>query len=201
LTDLLRESQVLYMVAEIRKFIEREKDEGRKDYPLLECFCNWALHIRVDWPHNAANIRVFLQAFDFKDGMSLEAYLASKFFQDIMQLNVLREELKRFLRDRDLQYNLVDGLNWWASFIYLYTSIVSEVGMEYTKGDLLPEEVQELKLYRMEQRATPQKMVRWNIKLKNGKEYNGSTLYGEYRNSANHIYRMPEFFLIDGFQI
>jgi hypothetical protein len=198
---LLRESQVLYIMAEIRKFIEREKDEGRAEYALLEFFCNWALHIRVDRPHNAANIRLFLQAFDFKDGMSLEEYLASKFFQDIMHLKVLKQQLQRFLRDRGLQSGLVDDHNWWSSFIYLYASIVSEVSMEYTKGDLLPDEVQELKLFRMEQKSTPQKMVRWHIKLKNGKEYNGSTLYGEYRNAANHIVRLPDFFYAEGFQV
>jgi hypothetical protein len=188
-------------MAEIRKFIEREKDEGRKEYPLLEFFSNWALHIKVDRPHNAANIRLFLQVFDFKDGMSLEAFLASNFFQDIMHLRVLRSELRRFLEEHGLQKELVDEHNWWSSFIYLYTSIVSEVLLEYTKGDLLPEEVQELTLFRMGQRATPQKMVRWHIKLKNGKEYNGSTLYGEHRNATNHIVSPPDFFRIKGFQI
>src|SRR5579864_2737112 len=96
---LLRESQILYIMAEIRKFIEREKDDGRTEHPVLEFFCNWALHIRVDRPHNAANIRLFLRAFDFKDGMSLEEYLGSKFFQDIMHLTVLKEELQRFLKE------------------------------------------------------------------------------------------------------
>jgi hypothetical protein len=66
-----------------------------------------ALHIRVDRPRNAANIRVFLRAFDIKDGMSLEEYLASRFFQDIMHLKVLREELQRFLKERGLQTRLV----------------------------------------------------------------------------------------------
>jgi hypothetical protein len=198
---LLRESQVLYIMAEIRKYIEREKDERRWEYPLLEFFCNWALHIRVDRQHNAANIRLFLQAFDFKDGMPLEEYLASRFFQDIMHLKVLKEQLQRFLKERDLSYGLVDDHNWWSSFIYLYTSIVSEVSMEYTKGDLLPDEVSELKLFRMEQKGTPQKMVRWHIKLKNGKEYNHSTLYGELRNAANQIVRMPDFYCAEGFQV
>jgi hypothetical protein len=198
---LLRESQVLYIMAETRKFIEREKDEGRKDYPLLEFFCNWVLHIKVDRPHNAVNIRLFLQVFDFKDGMSLEAYLASNFFQDIMHLKVLKSELRRFLEERGLQRELVDEHNWWSSFIYLYTSIVSEVPLEYTKGDLLPDEVQELTLFRMGQKATPQKLTRWHIKLRNGKDYSGSTLYGEYRDAANHVVGLPNFFLIEGFQI
>ncbi len=61
--------------------------------------------------------------------------------------------------------------------------------------------LRELKLFRMEQKATPQKMVRWHIKLKNGKEYNGSTLFGEYRNAANHIVRLPDFFHAEGFQV
>lgn len=41
-----RESQVVYLLAEIRKVIEHEREHSPGCYEVLELFCNWALHIR-----------------------------------------------------------------------------------------------------------------------------------------------------------
>ena len=82
---LKRESQVLYLMAEIRKYLEHEKENGTNDFPELEFFCNWALHTKIDRRNNAPNIRAFLKPFDMTPGMSLEDYLSSGFHQTILQ--------------------------------------------------------------------------------------------------------------------
>jgi hypothetical protein len=187
---LKRESQALYLMAEVRKYIEHEKSihetydvTTRKKlafhyYPELEFFCNWALHIKIDRPHNADNIKTFLRAFDMKPGMGIEAYLASNFFQEIMHLAILRSELHRFLVEHSLPEIIVTEHKSWSAFIYLYTSIVSEVPLEYSKGDLLPEEVQKVELARLGRLpSTPEGMTRWTITLKNEKSFSSSTLY------------------------
>src|ERR1700681_3715703 len=82
---LLRESQVLYIMAEIRKYLEHEKGNDIEEFPELEFFCNWALHIKINRGSNAPHIRAFLKPFDMTPGMSIDAYLDSDFYQTIMQ--------------------------------------------------------------------------------------------------------------------
>ncbi len=128
---LRRESQVLYIVAEIRKVIEHERERAPTAYEVLELFCNWALHIRISRKSNAERIRLFFAAFDMKDGMSMHDFFRTEFFNRMMQLSVLRCEMRRFLMDHGLPCTLVNEHKSWSAFIYLYTSIVSEVPTEH----------------------------------------------------------------------
>jgi hypothetical protein len=197
---LRRESQVLYIVAEIRKVIEHERERAPTAYEVLELFCNWALHIRISRKSNAERIRLFFAAFDMKDGMSMHDFFRTEFFNRMMQLSVLRCEMRRFLMDHGLPCTLVNEHKSWSAFIYLYTSIVSEVPMQNTNGDLLPDEVESLTITRMAQSATPQMMTRWAIRLQNGKEFSGATLYGQYRDDEGFLVGVPDFF-DEGFQL
>jgi hypothetical protein len=191
---LKRESQALYIVAEIRKVIEHERETSPNPYEVLELFCNWALHIKISRKSNADRIRLFFAAFDLREGMSLQEYLQSEFFNRMMRLEVLRSELEHFLANHGLPCRFVQEYRDWSAFVYLYTSIVSEVPLKYAKGDLLPEEVESLTITRMPQQATPQMMTKWAVKLQNGKEFFGATLYGQYRNDAGFLVGVPDFF-------
>jgi len=48
LLPLRRESQVVYLMAEIRKYLDHRKTNEQADWRVLSFFCNWALHIRID---------------------------------------------------------------------------------------------------------------------------------------------------------
>jgi hypothetical protein len=196
---LKRESQVLYLMAEIRKYLEHEK---RKSFPLLQFFCNWALHIKIDKPHNAGNVAIFLKAFDFKSGMSLKDYLASNFFKEIIHLSILRTELKRFLANYHLPTTVTEAHQQWSAFLYLYTSIVAEVPLEYSKGDSLPHGVTKLEITRFGPLPSmEQKMTRWAVTIKGAKRpFAVSTAYGEKRNENNDIIALPDFWE-EGFQL
>jgi hypothetical protein len=76
-----RQSQVLYIFAEVRKLIEHEQEKNEHAYEVLEFFCNWALHITISRRSSADKIRLFLQAFDMKAGMELSAWYKTEFFQ------------------------------------------------------------------------------------------------------------------------
>jgi hypothetical protein len=60
-------------------------------------------------------------------GMSIEEYLSSQFYQTIMQLELLRTELNRFFKKHLLPDSVVAVHTSWSAFLYLYTSVVSEV--------------------------------------------------------------------------
>jgi hypothetical protein len=196
-----RESQVVYLLAEIRKVIDHEKSPGSEPYEVLELFCNWALHTTISRKSNADRIRIFLKAFDMKTGMDIAQYLRSAFFNEIIQLETFHRELRSFLQDHHLPLDLVDNLKGWFGFIYLYTSVVSEVPLQYAKGDLLPDEVREVVITRVPNPPNPVKLVRWHIKLLNGQEFSASTLYGAHRNERKEIVALPDFFLEGDFQL
>jgi hypothetical protein len=85
------ERQVVYILAEIRKYIEHEA-EGRKVHLMrLNFFCNWALH--VDMYRDPINIREVLERFDIAEGVSQEDYEMSRFNDELRRLHVFRAAL------------------------------------------------------------------------------------------------------------
>jgi hypothetical protein len=197
-----RKSQVVYLLAEIRKVIEHERELDPNCYEVLELFCNWALHITISRKSNADRIRLFLKAFDMKDGMEVIDHLRSAFFNEIMQLEAFRRDLEVFLQTHQLPFDIVNCFRTWSAFIYLYTSVVSEVPLKYAKGNLLPDEVEELVITHMpRQPPSPQRMVRWTMKLRSGQKRFAMTLYGVYRDANQMVIAPPDFFLDDGFQV
>lgn len=199
---LLRESQVLYIMAEIRKLVEHEQESDQNAFDVLEFFCNWPLHIKIDRKCNAEKIHLFLRAFDFREGVSIQEHVASNFFKEIMHLARLRSELYNFFLKQALPHDLTANHRNWSAFLYLYTSIVSEVPMRYTKGDLLPDDVEELRIVRQTQTATVQKLVRWEVKLKKHKDpYYASVLYGQVRDQSGRLVGLEDFISTPGFQI
>jgi hypothetical protein len=197
-----RESQVVYLLAEIRKVIEHEREQDPNCYEVLELFCNWALHVAISRKSNADRIRVFLKVFDLKEGMEMVDFLHSSFFNEMIQLEAFRKELETFLHDHQLPCDIAHCFRTWSGFIYLYTSVVSEVPLRYSKGDLFPDEIEELVITHMPPRQPgSQRMVRWKLKLKSGEERHAMTLYGVYRNEEKMVIGTPDFFLEEGFQL
>jgi hypothetical protein len=196
-----RESQVVYVMAEIRKVIEHEREYDGHCYEVLELFCHWVLHIAVDRRTNADRIRLFLRAFDLRDGMEIGDFLKSGFYNNIMQLEAFRGALDQFLVDHGLPADTVHSFRSWSGFVYLYTSVVAEVPLRYSKADLLPDEIEELIIRHVRDPQSEINMVNWVMKLKDGQERSAMTRYGVYRNSKKHVTALPDFHLVPGFQL
>jgi hypothetical protein len=190
---LRRESQVVYLMAEIRKYLDHQNTDEQLDWRVLSFFCNWALHIKIDRRHQADNIRAFLAAFDLKMGFSLKEYLQGDFYNEIMHLRVLREELKRFFTVHGLPSSLTDNQTAWRRFMYYYTSVVAESPLEYSKGDLLPEDVHSLTVLHLEHKTFGINLVQWNIKLRSGAPYFGSVPYGVERDDNKNFIGFTPF--------
>src|ERR1035437_9548009 len=195
-----RQSEALYLMAEIRKIIDHEQEVDEHAFEILEFFCDWALHITISRRSSADKIRLFLRAFDMREGMELAEWYRTEFFQNIMHLEVLRRELERFFHEHNLPCDIVHDFRMWSGFIYLYTAIVAEVPLKYSKNDLSPTEVEELTIQHQPTGTSPQKMARWFVTLKNGQQFNGGTLYGQYRDKENRFVAMPDFW-DDDFQM
>ena len=124
------ESTVVYITVEIRKLMERL--ESSKCYPVLRLFCNWAVHIELD---KGDALKDLLGAFE-------EAIESVKSGNDIplafrrrLSLSTFRSEFQAFLNATKLPSKVVDDDDRWNEFLTLYSSVVSDCPLAYTKRD------------------------------------------------------------------
>ena len=122
------EVQVVYLLAGIRKIIER--DNICSQYPNLKFHCDWALHSSMD---RAAAKRI-LRQFD-------DAHLRLQNNIEFHKLpQPLRAEIDRISQMRSFETELVDFLDTyglppitlhcddgWVHFLHLYTKVIEDI--------------------------------------------------------------------------
>lgn len=185
------ERQVLYILAEIRKFIEHGGESRKQRFRLLNFFCNWVLH--VDMFRDGQKIREILECFDIAEGVSLEDYQISRFYSELRRLDIFRRALGNFLTP--VLPSTVTSVDWeWERFLFLYLLIVSEVPIRYTSDDLLPTDVSLLKIT---YEPSPKRQARflWHVRLANGEDYRQLIDYG----FDGYDEPIPDFF--DGLEL
>lgn len=168
------ECEVVYVMAEIRKVLEHHAASGLPRLSVLKLFCNWALHTELY--KDPENIRFYFSAYDLNDDMTPEEFLNSRFFKEIMSFAIMKNELGEFLNIHSLP-DLILKREHWSSFVDLYTGVVSEVPMKYTKHDLLPEEIEEITLMKISYGNGLQPFARWTVKLNDGRGFSHNILY------------------------
>jgi hypothetical protein len=171
---LQSECEVVYVMAEIRKVLEQHDASGLPRLNVLNLFCNWALHTASY--KDSTNIKVYFSAYDLKSDMTPEEFLDSRFFKEIMNLAIMKKELGEFLNIHRLPDVLLK-CEQWSNFVDLYTGVVSEVPMRYTKNDLLPDEIEDIMLMKIDHGNELQPFARWTVQLKNGRVFSEDILY------------------------
>ena len=130
--DLTSESQVVYILVEIRKIInEHDKDEEFK-YPVLSFFCDWVVHTRMDRRSAASMLDAFQNFFRGLDA-HLEIKKPTNFYPFVMFM-VLRRQLKLFFKRNDLPDSLTDVSDNWKKFLMLLKSIIADCPIVSDKG-------------------------------------------------------------------
>jgi hypothetical protein len=125
------ERQVVYILAEIRKFIEHARRANNNSYRLLAFFCNWALHTEMF--QDKINILKLLEQFDVAEGVSYDDFLISKFNLELKEMGLLRAELTAFLAEHILPNTLVSSNEEWQKFLFLYMLVIADVRLRYTE--------------------------------------------------------------------
>jgi hypothetical protein len=122
------EIQIVYLLAGIRKLIERDKVEDQ--YRDLKFHCDWALHSSMDRAAAKAVLRQFDAAFVLLKGnekwRDLPARLKSE-IDRILQMRSFKNELTVFLKAYDLpplERHRDDG---WVYFLHLYTKVIEDI--------------------------------------------------------------------------
>jgi hypothetical protein len=123
------EVQVVYLLAGIRKLIER--DEVKDQYPDLNFHCDWALHSHLD--RSAA--KAVLLKFDAAHAILRDKQIELRDLPATLRREILRisetksfkDELSSFLEAYDLPALTKTRLDGWPYFLHLYCRVIEDI--------------------------------------------------------------------------
>jgi hypothetical protein len=126
------EVQVVYLLAGVRKLMER--DEVEDQFPNLKFHCDWVLHPKLQGTGAKAILRKFDAAHPLlKGGVKLQK-LPADLRGDIERISKMRsfqKELDRFLDEYGLPPLIKNGDDGWAHFLYLYAKVVEDIPLSF----------------------------------------------------------------------
>jgi hypothetical protein len=139
------ECEVVYVMVEIRKLMDRREGERRKEipeadqrklkpeFPVLKLFSDWTVHINIQWNREAEPL---MQEFDG----AVESVKAGNGiplpFLKFLSLAHFRDEFARSLTVNELPPRLVEDSDEWDRFLNLYSAVVSDCPITYTNRQI-----------------------------------------------------------------
>jgi hypothetical protein len=118
------EAQVVYLLAGVRKLIER--DDKTTDYPVLNFHCDWALHSKLDRAAAKAVLRLFDAAQPFLKAEKDLPQLLQREIDDISKMRSFEKDVTRFLEEYGLPPVAYD-VDGWSHFLHLYTQVIQDI--------------------------------------------------------------------------
>lgn len=120
---LKEEAQVVYLLAGIRKIIERENKASKFDY--LNFHCDWVLHSKLDrwFAQKVLNQFDSVHISQIKSGGRDPL---SRTIDNILNMEQFREQMSGFLKSHSLADFSQDG-DTWAKFLYLYSRVIEDI--------------------------------------------------------------------------
>jgi hypothetical protein len=166
------EVQVVYLLAGIRKLIER--DDAREKYPDLNFHCDWALHAKLDRRAAKEVLLEFDAAHAHLRGGTIELHdlpkeLGSE-IDRISKMTSFEEELSQFFEDYGLPTLTKNRSDGWPHFLHLYARVIEDIPLVVTDAtarhishvtvhlQLAPQPVGEYRLFQ----------VTWRLHDRNG---------------------------------
>lgn len=130
-TGITTEVQVVYLLAGIRKLIERDKVE--EEYRGLKFHCDWALHSSMDRAAAKAILKQFDSAYTLLRGnieLRTLPWELRREIDRISQMKSFKEELSLFLAAYDLPPLTRHRSDGWPHFLHLYTKVIEDIPLE-----------------------------------------------------------------------
>ena len=113
LTQVIRnESQVLYIMSRLRKLLEHSNTQ--QDFPLVNFYCNWVLHTKLDLSNAADDIVRVLDDLHKNLNMGTKESLAKA---DLLSFSSLRLQLKECLANFALPATICDSNVRFKGFV------------------------------------------------------------------------------------
>jgi len=122
--EISTEGQVVYILVEIRKLIERT-DESRQ-YETLYFYCSWAVHTQMTKAVANDMLEKFDEAHPLLKGRGLDELPRemSKGIQEMTAMRRFQKQLRDFLRKYALDLRIVE--DQWTAFLRVYASIIED---------------------------------------------------------------------------
>ena len=114
------EAQVVQLLVEIRKLIERS--EHRDRYLSVLFFCEWALHIEM----SCQSALVLLQEIDEAIDNAATHVQLGELIGRRLSMDTFRDDLIHVLMDHGLPTDAVRTMQGWLSFLPLYLNVITD---------------------------------------------------------------------------
>lgn len=117
---LKEECEVVYLMVELRKLLDREREQNKSDfYPLVRFHADWVVHTRKD--HTTPAMKEIMTKID----NAIDVYPKDGNI-DFLLLPEFREELKQLLEKYDLSNAFCKNDNDWMNFMLALTQILAD---------------------------------------------------------------------------
>ena len=126
---IIEECEVVYLMVGVRKMMYHQN--SARQYPVVRLFCDWTVHTSISRNPEAEPL---LREFD-RAAATVKAGNGFRlpFLLDVLSLSNFRSELGKFLDSNLLPTQVVRDQDEWDRFLDLYSSVVADCPITYTK--------------------------------------------------------------------
>lgn len=129
-TTLTSECGVVYLLAEVRKLLER--DDPKRRHGALWMYCHWGLHVDLSYPDTTEDLLKRIDVWVSNTVAYLIPTGPRKFmqeyhlFKDFIYLETFRIQLRKFLECYDLPTDLCTTDERWFGFLSAYGGVIED---------------------------------------------------------------------------
>jgi hypothetical protein len=163
--QITTEMQVVYLLVELRKLMDRVKYED----PVLRTLCNWVVH--TDLANKAEGSRLVLTEIDDQIARVLEKSEGVPSFEHL-SFGAFRAALGQCFDGFGLSANFIKDKNEYESFAGLYSSIVSECPIHFSASKTKLKYVKSVNLEGIEKDIIVDgwPVLQWRVTLTDGRK-------------------------------
>lgn len=119
-SSIKEEYEVIYLLVELRKLLDREREQNHSDsYPLVRFHADWAVHTRKD------NITPAMKEIMTKIDNSIDTYPKNGDI-DFLLLPEFRNELTELLEEYGLSTKFCKSDKEWMNFMVALTQVLAD---------------------------------------------------------------------------
>jgi hypothetical protein len=127
------ECQIIYILSRVRKILEINDQKGK--YKLLNLYCNWVLHNKLDRKNTTVLLAdLFEQDIDCQKGGKENAIRIKSNHSNFFKLSSLKQELGNFFKDHNLSFDLSNKN--WLIFVRLLLEIIKDCPIIFSSNKL-----------------------------------------------------------------
>jgi len=117
--SMAEECEVVYLLVELRKILDKDREMGSDKYFLVRFHADWAVHTKKD------KITPAMKEIMTKVEESIDVYPKNEDI-DFLLLPEFRSELSQLLKSNDLPFGFCQNDEKWLKFMFALTQVVAD---------------------------------------------------------------------------